>query len=677
VFLIIAVEASIGKKLYNMQSLIQTLTIIATMLVALPFNPLCAQDSIIPRPAEMSQQEGAFEITAQTRILVEAGLEAKGRQLADWLESATELKLELVSGSDCAGKVIALKLDPALAHLGEEGYALTVRKGGVVIRASQPAGVFYGMQSLRQLLPHDGVGRTVGCVRIEDAPRFSWRGFMLDEARYFKGMDVVKSLLDEMAVLKLNVFHWHLTDDQGWRIEIKKYPKLTEIGSKRKNTQVGGWNSETFSGVPHAGFYTQEEIKEIVAYAAQLHIEVVPEIEMPGHASAAIAAYPELGTQSEPIEVPTRFGKHYPCYNVADENVYRILNDILDEVVTLFPSEVIHIGGDEVRFDQWKQSEDIAELMKREGLKTPADVQIYFTNRISRDIEKKGRRMMGWNEILGDDLHGFLKDGQTRSATTLSPRAIIHFWKGNPALAERAIREGHDVVNSWHAYTYFDYGYQGISVQKAYSFDPVFKGLSSEHYDKVKGFGCQMWGEWIPTRVSMENLVYPRIAACAEVGWTSLDRKDYVDFVQRLENLTTRWDRLGIHYDRKSWPYTSKEQEQLPVAGNWDPERIQIKATDLQWDVSQQINGPGIYDVVMAYNRGAHGIDISEVALLQNGETIDLDAHEGFAGGQNRHIIYQLKVDTYLPDAVYSLRAKVSGSVGNQSWGTVHLSPSR
>jgi hexosaminidase len=656
-----------------MHRLIQPLTVIATLLVALPFNGLCAQHSIIPRPAEMSQQDGEFEVTAETRILAAPGLESKGRQLADWLESVTGLKLQVVSDSDSAENTISLKLDPALAHLGEEGYSLTVRPGGVVIRASKPAGVFYGLQSLRQLLPHEGIGRTVRCVTIKDAPRFSWRGFMLDEARYFKGMDVVKSLLDEMALLKMNVFHWHLTDDQGWRIEIKKYPKLTEIGSRRKDSQVGGWNSDKFAGVPHEGFYTQEEVKEIVAYAEQLHIQIVPEIEMPGHASAAIASYPELGTQREPIEVPTRFGKHYPCYNAADENVYRILNEILDEVVGLFPSEVIHIGGDEVRFDHWKQSKDIAELMKREGLKTSADVQIYFTNRISREMEKNGRRMMGWNEILGDDLHGFLKDGQTRSAATLSPSAIVHFWKGNPELAERAIREGHDVVNSWDAYTYLDYGYQSVSVQRSYSFDPVFKGLAPEYYEKVKGFGCQMWGEWIPTKVDMETRVYPRIAACAEVGWTPLDRKDYVGFVQRLENLTKRWDRLGIHYDRKSWPYTSKELEQIPVAGTWEPTQIQEKAVDLRWDVSKQIDGPGIYDVVLVYNRGAHGIDLHEVALLQDGETIALDAHEGFAGGQNRNIIYRLKVDACLPDAVYSLRAKVSGSGGTRSWGSVHL----
>lgn len=656
-----------------MHRLSQNLTVSA-MLVVLLFNSVFGQDRIIPRPASMSHQEGVFKVTEQTSILVGAGLEAKGRQLADWLEPVAGLKLQLLSESGSAGQVIALKLDEGLAHLGSEGYALKVQKDGVVIRASQPTGIFYGMQSLRQLLPHEGVGRTIPCVSIEDAPRFSWRGFMLDEARYFKGMEVVKSLLDEMALLKMNVFHWHLTDDQGWRIEIKKYPKLTEIGSRRKDTQIGGWNSESFSGVPHEGFYTQEEIKEIVAYAAQLHIQVVPEIEMPGHASAAIASYPELGTQREPIEVPTRFGKHYACYNAADENVYRILNDILDEVVALFPSEVIHIGGDEVRFEHWKQSNDIAELMKREGLKTPADVQIYFTNRISRDIEKKGRRMMGWNEILGDDLHGFLKDGQTRSAATLSPRAIIHFWKGNPALAERAIREGHDVVNSWHAYTYFDYGYQGIPVQKAYSFDPVFKGLSPEHYDKVKGFGCQMWGEWIPTRVSMENLVYPRIAACAEVGWTQLDRKDYVDFVQRLEDFTRRWDRLGIHYDRQSWPYTNKEQEQLPIAGTWEPESIQTESGDLKWDVGPLIDGAGTFDVVMAYNRGAHGINISEVALLQNNEVVASDVHGGFAGGLSRKIIYRLELETYVPGADYTLRAKVSGSGGNRSWGTVHLS---
>jgi len=342
-----------------------------------------------------------------------------------------------------------------------------------------------------------------------------------------------------------------LSDDQGWRVEIKKYPRLTEVGSKRKDSQVGFWNSEKRSGQAHSGFYTQEQIKEIVAYAAERHITIVPEIEMPGHASAAAAAYPELSTQRVPVEVATVFGKHTVAFNPADENVYRILSDILDEIADLFPSEVIHIGGDEVRFDHWKQSDDVKQLMEREGFKTVADVQIYFTNRMSRIIEAKERRMMGWNEILGDDLHGFLK-GQTRDKASLSSNALVHFWKGNSDLATRAIRAGHDVINSWHLYTYLDYTYKQIPLSKAYNFDPVFKGLEPQYHDKIKGFGCHMWGEWIPKVAHMEWQVYPRLSAYAEVGWTALDRKDYDDFKGRMTFQVRRWDILGIGYAKEA-----------------------------------------------------------------------------------------------------------------------------
>jgi hexosaminidase len=373
----------------------------------------------------------------------------------------------------------------------------------------------------------------------------------LREARYFKGMKVVKSLLDQMAIHKMNVFHWHLTDDQGWRVEIKKYPRLTEVGSQRKDSQIGFWNSPKRSGKPHAGFYTQGQIKEIVAYAAERHITMVPEIEMPGHASAAAAAYPELSTKRVPVEVATVFGKHTVSFNPADENVYRILSEILDEIAELFPSEVIHIGGDEVRFDHWKQSDEVKQLMEREGFKSVADVQIYFTNRMSRIIEAKGRRMMGWNEILGDDLHGFLK-GQTRDKAFLSPNAIVHFWKGNADLATRAIRAGYAVVNSWHSYTYLDYSYKQIPLSKAYHFDPVFNGLESKYHDKIKGLGCQMWGEWIPKAVHMEWQVYPRLSAYAEVGWTARERKDYEDFQGRMKSQARRWDIQGVGYAKEA-----------------------------------------------------------------------------------------------------------------------------
>ncbi len=519
----------------------------ALILLCLPAS---AEPSVIPLPREMSIVSGETYLLNMTTAIVysdEAGRHP-AEMLAEYLRPATGLPLPVKPGGLNAN-TIYLTLDDRLADLWKEGYQLESGSSGIIIRSVDAAGLFHGGMTLRQLLPLEGEP-VVPRVKISDQPRFAWRAFMLDEARYFKGEEVVKSLLDQMAALKLNVFHWHLVDDQGWRIEIRKYPKLTEVGSKRKESQIGGWKNDKYDGKPHEGFYTQEQIRDIVQYAADRQITIVPEIEMPGHASAAIAAYPELGTKREPIEVPTRFGKHYNCFNAADENVYRILNDILDEVIALFPGEVIHIGGDEVRFDHWKESEEIKGLMKREGLKTPADVQIYFTNRISRDIAKKGRRMMGWNEILGDDLHGFLTDGQARSAASLSPDAIIHFWKGNPELAERAVRNGHDVVNSWHSFTYLDYGYGALTLQKAYEFDPVFKGLAPEYHNRIKGTGCQMWGEWIPTIEDMERQVYPRIAAYAEVGWTPMERKNFTGFEQRMEAQYKRWDKLGIGYHR-------------------------------------------------------------------------------------------------------------------------------
>lgn len=522
--------------------------LISCVLLAQGLFSEASQGSLIPLPRELTEVPNSqFRMLESTSIIYsdEAGRRS-AEVLAANLRTATRLPLPVKSGEQDKN-TIYLTLDTSLDKLGKEGYELESGATGVVIRAPEVAGLFYGSMTLRQLLPLKGDAIVPG-VRISDAPRFEWRAFMLDEARYFKGEEVVKSLLDQMAAFKLNIFHWHLVDDQGWRIEIKKYPKLTEIGSKRKETQVGGWKSTTYDGTPHGGFYTQEQIRDIVAYAADRQITIVPEIEMPGHASAAIAAYPELGTTREAIEVPTKFGKHYHCFNAADEKVYQMLNDILDEVVELFPSEVIHIGGDEVRFDHWKASEEITALMQREGLKTPADVQIYFTNRISRDIENKRRRMMGWNEILGDDLHGFLKGGQTRSAASLSPKAIIHFWKGNPKLAERAVRNGHDVINSWDRFTYLDYSYKALSLQKAYNFDPIFKGLDPKYHAQIKGTGCQMWGEWIPTVKDMERQIYPRIAACAEVGWTDIARKNYADFTNRMEDQYKRWDELGIGY---------------------------------------------------------------------------------------------------------------------------------
>jgi hexosaminidase len=363
--------------------------------------------------------------------------------------------------------IIQFKLNKNFA---KEAYELIVSRTGIQIIASNNTGWFYGVQSLMQLFPMlpDSI-ESVSSVKIpevaiKDSPRFSWRAFMLDEARYFKGVEQVKIILDEMAFLKMNVFHWHLTDDQGWRIEIKKYPLLTQIGSKRKSTQVGPlkWKSPIQSAEPHEGFYTQQEIKEIVKYAKERHINIIPEIEMPGHSSAAIASYSWLGTTKKEIEVPIKFGVGKDVYDVTDPKVYQFLTDVLDEVMVLFPSKVIHIGGDEVKYNNWKSSETVQAFMKEKRLETPAELQIFFTNNISQYLKSKGRIMMGWNEIMGHNLHEYQDAEDTKSKQQLAKGTIIHFWKGDVTLATQAARNGYEIVNSLHSNTYLDYDYNSI-----------------------------------------------------------------------------------------------------------------------------------------------------------------------------------------------------------------------
>lgn len=508
---------------------------------------------IIPRPQTIVEGQGVFVLNPEVKIVSLPQSAAVARMLQGYLKEALGVEPGLTE-SEAPGKgIIQFRYNESFA---KEQYELLVAAEGVQIVASTPEGWFYGVQSFRQLLPSidaaSGNAQPAGiqALTVKDSPRFSWRAFMLDDARYFKGKEQVKLLLDEMALLKMNVFHWHLVDDQGWRIEIKKYPLLTEIGSKRKSTQIGPskWNSTLQSGEPHEGFYTQEEIKEIVNYAAARYITVVPEIEMPGHSTAAIASYAWLGVPKKPIEMPTRFGVSKDIYDVSDPKVYQFLTDVLDEVMALFPSNVIHIGGDEVKYDQWKASAAVQAYMKEQKLATPAELQVFFTNRISQYLKSKGRRMMGWNEILGQNIHDYQSESDTKSNQQLAKESVIHFWRGDIALAVQAVSNGYEIVNSLHSNTYLDYDYKSIPLSKAYAFDPVPEGLDAKYHRQVIGTGCQMWGEWIPTAEQMHQLVFPRLAAYAEVGWTEKNNKDFDSFKLGLKKLQTHWKQKGISY---------------------------------------------------------------------------------------------------------------------------------
>ena len=479
---------------------------------------------LIPLAYYAQEKSGVFAIDEQLKV-----------------NSDFDLKLlKLEKAQD--GKLV-IKKD---SSLDKEEYKLEVTPDLISIKASSETGAYYALQTLRQIGRFELGSKEIPCCIINDKPRFSWRGVQLDESRHFFGKEYVKKMLDMMFMLKLNVFHWHLTDDQGWRIEIKKYPLLTEIGSKRAYTQIHGWGSTDIINEEYSGFYTQDDIKEVVDYAAKRHIMIVPEIEMPGHASAAIASYPWLGTTGKQIKVPCNFGVHYNAYNVADPRVIQFQEDVLEEVIALFPSPVIHIGGDELRYNAWKESPMVRNYMKQNKITSPGGLQVFFTNNISNFLASKNRHMMGWNEITGAQVNDYQRDGSGASQQQLAPGTIVHFWKGEPELIKETIEKGYDIVNSYHIYTYLDYDYESIPLQKSYEFNPIPEGLTEAQQSKVFGIGCQMWGEFIPTVESMNKKIYPRLAAYAEVGWTNPSNKDFDRFRNSLNSFIGHWEKLGI-----------------------------------------------------------------------------------------------------------------------------------
>ena len=484
---------------------------------------------LIPHPSEIKMGDGTFCITPFTGI-TNSSTTRNGEFLKNYIESDIQLILQERKGKN----QICLIEDASLtATLGNEGYKLRIRPDQVTVTAAGDKGVFYGIQTLRQLI--DRADTSLPCLDITDQPGYSWRAMMLDESRYLKGKQTVKYLLDKMAFLKMNVFHWHLTDDQGWRIEIKQYPNLTEIAGFRDSSEINGWHSNVFDGKPHGGYYTQDDIREIVAYAADRQITVVPEIEMPGHATAVVAAYPEVGVLEDPIRVPCKFGVSSSVFNVADPKVITFIHNVLDEVFALFPSQVVHIGGDEIHFEEWKASKEINRFMKKNKLKNYNDLQLYFTNQMSHFFEKSNRRMMGWNDIMGKNIHEWSDENSSVSGS-LSSDAIIHFWKGDSTLIREALEKGHQVVNSTHSYTYLDYSAEKIPLEKAYGFTPFPKGMDPKLKPQLIGLGCQMWCEWVPKQSDLMRQVFPRLAAYAEVGWTVESQKDFERFSAGLSH---------------------------------------------------------------------------------------------------------------------------------------------
>ena len=506
--------------------------------------------AMLPKPASVVLAEASFAFKdGQHIVATTSAQQIAANDLKNFVKNKSDFNLAINENS---GAITFEKVK----GLDVEAYELIITPKKITIKANDQAGYFYGVQTLKQLLSKEVSEETnktsylVPSITIKDNPRFKWRAYMLDESRYFQGEVFVKKILDQMALLKMNTFHWHLVDDGGWRIEIKKYPLLTKVGAFRSDSEIGTWKSGKTSGEPHGGFYTQDQIKNIVAYAAERNITVVPEIEMPGHSSAAIAAYTWLGTAGVDIDVPVKFGRHYDNYDVTKPEVIQFIKDVLLEVFELFPSEVIHIGGDEVGYKVWEETKHVQGFMKENNINTPADLQIHFTNNISKFIEENGRRMMGWNEIMGVNIHKGFKEKKHDAAaeTELAKNVVVHFWKGDLELATDAAKKGYGIVNSLHSNTYLDYNYEAISLEKAYNFNPIPEGLEEKYHKNIYGLGCQMWTEWTPTNADVERQTFPRIAAYAEVGWTSLENKDYDHFKVALKKMQSHWDSITINY---------------------------------------------------------------------------------------------------------------------------------
>ena len=529
-----------------MKSKFSLLLLACILLLACKETPI-VDYHIIPHPNSIIYTNGTLALKKDVKVYFAEELTPEANLLKEYLSTDFGMTVETVQNEKDAH--ILLELNKEFNPTKADGYKLDVNKKNIVLTSNSQAGILNAVQTLRQMVRDENEKFVVQQGTITDYPAFAWRAFMLDEARHFKGKEVVKNLMDEMALLKMNVFHWHLTDDQGWRIEIKKYPKLTEVGGQRDSTEINHFHSDLYDGKPHSGFYTQEDIKELVAYAAQRHIMIVPEFEMPGHSSAPIAAYPELGVTGKQIQVPGQFGVHYDIYDVTNPKVLEFFSDVFDELIALFPSPVIHIGGDEIRYDQWNNSYKVKSYMRKHGLKTPAELQVFFTNNISNMLKEKGKTMMGWNDITGAQLHHYQSDEDTKDMSQkLADGTIVQFWKGDPALITSTIESGYDIVNSFHEYTYLDYSYESIPLSKAYSFNPIPDDLPKGLEKKVLGMGCQMWSEFIPTVEDMQKKVFPRIAAYAEAAWTLPANKNYDNFRESLPYFLDRWEANGVVY---------------------------------------------------------------------------------------------------------------------------------
>ncbi|MBD0833673.1 beta-N-acetylhexosaminidase [Aestuariibaculum sp. TT11] len=538
-----------------------------------PYKDYQNKDSdyqIIPKPTSLEKTKGRFLVSPNTKIIGHSDLQNEGEYLADLLNHVSGINVSFETKG--AGS-IELKLDN---NLKDEGYTLTVNHDKILITGKTPKGVFYGIQSLRQLLPasiETEVSNiddlTIPAVSIKDNPRFVYRGMHLDVGRHMFPVDFIKKYIDLIAMHKMNTMHWHLTEDQGWRIEIKKYPNLTNIGSKRYGTIKGHLHRETGNDEKeYGGFYTQDEVKDIVKYALDRHVTIIPEIELPGHASAAIASYPylscfpdeltqvtndmgsvagkEVQAKGNPKIVQETWGVFDDVFCAGNEKTFEFLENVFAEIIPLFPSEYIHIGGDECPKSNWKRCTDCQSRIADINLSDEHELQSYFIQRIEKHLNAKGKRIIGWDEILEGGL---------------APNATVMSWRGEKGGIEAA-KQKHNVIMTPGSHCYFDHYQVGkdeqdkeplaiggiLPVETVYSYDPIPLELSSDEKKYILGAQGNVWTEYMKSTDYVEYMVLPRMTALSEVVWTQKEGKNWEDFKERLRTIRARYDALQLNY---------------------------------------------------------------------------------------------------------------------------------
>lgn len=494
----------------------------------------CRSDSehplpVIPMPSQWQSSDNTLDWNRQLNITLNDSADNETTELAEYFSETLATKLNKnVSVSRTRIGTSAINIDLQLQSTGsDEGYQLNITEQSVSIIATTNQGLFYGFQTLLQLVDADTL--TSPQVAIIDSPRFPYRGVMLDVGRHFYPVDSIKKMLDTMARYKLNKFHWHLTDDQGWRIQIDSYPKLTTIGAYRHETMLEkNFDPYIGDGIPHSGYYSKDEIREVIEYAAKRYIEVIPEIDMPGHMQAAIASYPELGCYNFPVEVSTRWGVHHQIL-CPSEQTFTFLEAVFTEIIELFPSQFVHVGGDETPLWSWQQSQTTQTFMQQQDLASESEVYGYFIEYIQAFLQKRGKTLIGWDEILD---------------ANLDKTSVVMAWQ-DMEQGFQAAAQGNPVIMTPREYVYFDY-YQGdkeqepfanccyLPLDKVYAFEPAPDALSAEQAQNIIGAQANLWTEYISTTEYLEYMMWPRTIALSEVLWSSQQRRNWASFEDRL-----------------------------------------------------------------------------------------------------------------------------------------------